>query len=41
MGRGCVKTRADAARAVLAVAAGQRDIDEVAGWIHARSVVEP
>jgi death on curing protein len=40
-GRRLVAEQADAARAVLAVAAGQRDIDEVAGWIHARSAVEP
>jgi death-on-curing protein len=40
-GRRLVAEQADAARAVLAVAAGQREIDEIAGWIRARSIVEP
>jgi death on curing protein len=40
-GRRLVAEQADAARAVLAVAAGQRHIDEIAGWIRARSVAEP
>lgn len=39
-GRRLTAEQADAARAVLAVAAGQRDIDEVANWIRARSVEE-
>jgi death-on-curing protein len=37
-GRRLVAEQADAARAVLAVAAGERDIDIVAEWIRARSV---
>ena len=40
-GRRLVAEQADAARAVLAVAAGQRDIGEVAEWIRARSIAEP
>jgi death on curing protein len=40
-GRRLVAEQADAARAVLAVAAGHRDIDEVAAWIRDRSIAEP
>jgi len=36
-GRRLVAAQADAARAVLAVAAGRRDIEEVAAWIRDRS----
>lgn len=36
--RRLIAEQADAARAVLAVAAGERDIDVVAEWIRARSV---
>ena len=37
-GRRLIAGQADAARAVLAVAAGERDIDVVAAWIRDRSV---
>jgi death-on-curing protein len=37
-GRRLIAEQADAARAVLAVAAGQRDIDEIANWIRLRSI---
>jgi death-on-curing protein len=37
-GRRLVAEQADAARAVLAVAAGHRDLDEIAAWIRDRSV---
>lgn len=37
-GRKLVAEQADVVRAVLAVAAGERDIDAVAAWIRARSV---
>jgi death on curing protein len=40
-GRRLVAAQADAARTVLAVAAGRRDIDELAAWIRDRSIVEP
>ena len=40
-GRRLIAEQAEAARAVLAVAAGQRDIDQIAGWIRAKSIVEP
>ena len=40
-GRRLVAKQADAARAVLAVAAGRRDIDEIGAWIRARSVAAP
>jgi death-on-curing protein len=40
-GRRLVAEQADAARAVLAVAAGQRDIEQLAEWIRARSIAEP
>ncbi|MFL5295642.1 MAG: type II toxin-antitoxin system death-on-curing family toxin [Phenylobacterium sp.] len=39
-GRRLVAEQADAVRAVLAVAAGQRDIAEVAEWIRTRSIAE-
>ena len=37
-GRRLIAEQAEAARAVLAVAAGERDIDAVAEWIRVRSV---
>ena len=37
-GRRLVAEQADAAKAVLAVAAGRRDIDEIATWIRLRSI---
>lgn len=37
-GRRLVAEQADAAKAVLAVAAGQRDIEEIANWIRLRSI---
>jgi death-on-curing protein len=40
-GRRLVAEQADAARAVLAVAAGHRDIAEIAGWIRQRSIPTP
>ena len=40
-GRRLVAEQADAVRVVLAVAAGQRDIAQIAEWIRARSIVEP
>jgi death-on-curing protein len=40
-GRRLVAEQADAAKAVLAVAAGHRDIAEIASWIRAHSIVEP
>jgi death-on-curing protein len=40
-GRHLVAEQADAARAVLAVAAGHRDIEEIAGWIRQRSIPTP
>jgi len=40
-GRRLVAEQADAALTVLAVAAGQRDIDELAEWIRARSIPTP
>jgi death-on-curing protein len=40
-GRRLIAEQADAARAVLAVAAGQRDIDEIANWIRVRSIAAP
>jgi death on curing protein len=39
-GRRLVADQADAARKVLAVAAGERDIDDLADWIRSRSVAE-
>lgn len=36
-----VAAQADAARTILAVAAGRREISELAGWIRERSVTEP
>ena len=36
--RRLVAEQADAAKAVLAVAAGRRDIDEIATWIRLRSI---
>jgi death-on-curing protein len=39
-GRRLIAEQADAAKAVLAVAAGQRDLEEIANWIRARSVQE-
>ena len=39
-GRRLVAEQADAARAVLAVAAGERDVGPVAAWIRARSIEE-
>jgi death-on-curing protein len=38
-GRRLVAEQADAARAVLAVAAGHRDIDQIAAWLRDRSIV--
>jgi death-on-curing protein len=40
-GRRLVAAQAEAVRAVMAVAAGQGDITEVADWIRARSIAEP
>ena len=40
-GRRLVAAQADAVRAVVAVAAGQDDIAQVAAWIRARSIAEP
>ena len=40
-GRRLVAEQADAAKAVLAIAAGHRDIEEIADWIRLRSIVEP
>jgi death-on-curing protein len=40
-GRRLNAEQADAARTVLGIAAGQRDIVDVANWIRARSVEEP
>lgn len=37
-GRRLIAEQADAARTVLAVAAGKRDIDELAEWIRGRSI---
>ncbi len=37
-GRRLIAEQADAARTVLAVAAGQRDIEPIAEWIRARTV---
>jgi death on curing protein len=37
-GRRLIADQADAARAVLAVAAGHRDIQEIAAWIRSRSI---
>jgi death-on-curing protein len=37
-GRRLIAEQADAARAVLAIAAGQREIDPIAEWIRTRSV---
>jgi death on curing protein len=37
-GRRMIAEQADAARAVLAVAAGHRNIDEIAAWIRDRSI---
>ena len=37
-GRRLIAEQADAARAVLAVAAGEREIEPIAEWIRARSV---
>jgi death on curing protein len=37
-GRRLIADQADAARAVLAVAAGHRDIQEIAAWIRGRSI---
>jgi death-on-curing protein len=39
-GRRLVAGQAEAARAVLAVAAGERDVDALADWFRARSVEE-
>jgi death-on-curing protein len=39
-GRRLVAEQADAAKAVLAVAAGHREIGEIADWIRLRSMVE-
>ena len=39
-GRRLIAEQADAARAVLAVAAGHRDVDEIAAWIRDRSIAE-
>lgn len=39
-GRRLIAAQADAARTVLAVAAGRRDIDEIAAWILERSIAE-
>ena len=36
-----VAEQAEAAKAVLAVAAGHRDIGEIANWIRARSIEQP
>jgi hypothetical protein len=35
-----VADQAEAARAVLAVAAGERDLGYIAAWIHAHSTVD-
>lgn len=40
-GRRLVAAQADAARTILAVAAGRREIAELAEWIRERSVIEP
>lgn len=40
-GRRLVAAQADAARTVLAVAAGRRDIGDLAQWIRERSIEEP
>ncbi|MBX3484163.1 type II toxin-antitoxin system death-on-curing family toxin [Phenylobacterium sp.] len=39
-GRRLVAAQADAARAVLAVAAGQRDVEQLATWLRERSIEE-
>jgi death-on-curing protein len=39
-GRRLIAEQADAARAVLAVAAGHREMDEIAEWIRARSIAD-
>jgi death-on-curing protein len=39
-GRRLVADQAEAARAVLAVAAGERDLGYIAAWIHAHSTVD-
>jgi len=39
-GRRLIAEQADAARAVLAVAAGHRDIEAITAWIRDRSIVE-
>jgi death-on-curing protein len=39
-GRRLVAEQAEAARAVLAVAAGERDVAQVAEWIRAHSIVD-
>lgn len=40
-GRRLVAAQADAARTVLAVAAGRREIGDLAAWIRERSIEEP
>jgi death on curing protein len=39
-GRRLVAAQADAARTVLAVAAGNRDVEAIANWIRERSIAE-
>ena len=40
-GRRLIASQPVAARKVLAVAAGERDLDELAGWLRTNSVQEP
>ena len=40
-GRRLIASQPVAARKVLAVAAGERDLDELAGWLRTHSVQEP